>query len=440
MQLTRRAVATAGAALGAGGLLSACGGSPGNASTEDVEAKFGDGTGTVEFWAWAAGLDVIVERFNEMQDDITVELNSSASGEEAYKKLDTAVSSGTGPDLAQVEYSQIPSLAISGTLQDVASLDAEYAPHYLETNWRQAGFEGGRHYGIPNDVGPMVMYCDLELLGGVGLDAPTTWEEFREAGLELHDATGSRMGTLLQTAPFVAALAQQAGARWFGIDGDSWVVSIDDDATRSVLDFWIQMVDDGIVSLNPGFNTGFWQELDAGACATYAVGAWGYRGMKWNLEATSGRWSAELLPQWSQETSANGMYGGSAWAVTRSSRNIRAALTFADWLASSPEAMNLQYEHSGYYPAAADPSVVPGYSEPDEFFGGQEVLPVFETAMDTVDPGWGWGPQMSELSAMIQDRLPGAVEAGDSSEYLTGIQTDFVASLRNRGLAVEEGR
>lgn len=440
MQLTRRTVAAAGAALGVGGLVSACGGSPGNASPEDLDARLGEGSGTVEFWAWAAGLDVIVDRFNEIQDDITVELNSSATGEEAYKKLDTAVSSGTGPDLAQVEYSQIPSLAISGALQDVASLDAEFAPRYLETNWRQAGFEGGRHYGIPNDVGPMVMYADLELLGSAGLEAPATWEEFHDAGLELRDATGARMGTFLQTAPFVAALAQQAGARWFGVDGDSWIVSIDDDATRSVLDFWIRMVADGVVALNPGFNTGFWQELDAGDCATYTVGAWGYRGMKGNLEATSGRWSAEMLPRWSTGTEANGMYGGSAWAITKSSRNIRAALVFADWLASSPEAMTLQYEHSGYYPAATDPAVVPGYSEPDEFFGGQEVLPVFEGAMDAVDPGWSWGPQMSELSAMIQDRLPAAVAAGDSSEYLSGLQADFVASLRNRGLAVEEGR
>lgn len=426
--------------MGLGGLLAACGGSPGAAGPEDPAEKAGDGTGTVRFWAWAAGLDVIVEHFNSIQDEITVELNSSASGDEAYKKLETAVSSGTGPDLAQVEYQQIPSLAISGTLQNVASLDQEFAPHYLETNWALTGFEGGRHYGIPNDVGPMVMYSNRELLGSIGYEAPTTWDEFREAGLALREETGARMGTLLQAATFVAALAQQAGARWFGIEGDSWVLSIDDDATRSVLDFWIQMAKDEIVTLNPGFNSGFWQELDAGLCATYPVGVWGYRGMKGNLESTSGSWSANPLPTWSAHPGSNGTYGGSAWAVTRNSRNIRAALTFADWLSSSPESMNLQYEHSGYFPAAADPSVVTGYSEPDDFFGGQKVLPVFEESMEAVEPGWLWGPQMSELSAMLQDRLPAALAAGDSADYLSGIQKDFVASLRTRGLNVEETR
>jgi multiple sugar transport system substrate-binding protein len=437
---TRRSFAAAGAALGAGGLLAACGGSPGSADTTDAREKAGDGTGKVVFWAWAAGLDGIVEHFNSIQSDITVELSSGTSGDEAYKKLQTSVDSGTGPDLAQVEYSQIPSLAISGTLQDVSALDARYADRYQTANWELAGFKGGRHYGIPNDQGPLVMYYNEDLLQSVGLDVPESWEEYRAAAEVLKDATGARMGTLLQAAPFIAGLAQQAGAQWFDIDGDSWVVTVDDDATRQALDFWIDLADDGLVSVDPGFNTGYWQELDAQNCATNLVGLWGYRGMKGNLERTIGQWRAADCPQWSSDAPVGGNHGGSVWAVTRSSTNIAAALTFADWLAADPASMNLQYDSSGYYPAAADPSAVGGYSQPDEFFGGQEMLTTFEQAGDAVRPGWVWGPQMSELTGMLEDRLMDAVRAGSSEDYLRGIQKDFVGSLRARGLSVKEGR
>ena len=98
------------AASGTAALLGAAGCSSGDTRGDDSGAGAGSATGEVEFWAWQAGLDTIVAEFNASQSDITVNYNVIPSGADAYKKIESAVKSGTGPDLAQVEAQQIPAL------------------------------------------------------------------------------------------------------------------------------------------------------------------------------------------------------------------------------------------------------------------------------------------------------------------------------------------
>ena len=78
---------------------------------------------------------------------------------------------------------------------------------------------GDKTYGLPYDAAPMVMYYRKDMLDKAGVEVPKTWEEF-EAGRH----GSSRQWHLTPTWPastrtkyrHTAALAWQAGAKWFG--------------------------------------------------------------------------------------------------------------------------------------------------------------------------------------------------------------------------------
>ncbi|PCC37608.1 hypothetical protein CIK66_18465 [Brachybacterium alimentarium] len=416
--------------------VAAC--SSGETNGDDSGAGSGPATGEIEFWAWAAGLDTIVDEFNASQSDITVNYNVIPSGADAYKKIESAVKSGSGPDLAQVEAQQIPTFAVSGgVLMDVATGAEQYKQNYSPATWNSAGFQG-QQYGIPNDQGPLVAYVNDDLLTAAGAEFADTWEEYRDLADKVRTDTDAYLGTLVTAGAFMAAVSWQNNAHWFAIEDDSWVVSLNGEATREALNFWIGMANDDLVTVNPGGNAGFWQTLDASEVVSYTTGIWGYRGMKGNLERTSGAWRAMPVPQWEGIEPMNSLWGGSNWAVMEGSKNAAAALKFADWLAAEPTAMNLQYENSGYYPAS-DAEQVDGYAESDEFFGGQKVASVFAEAADLVGDDWQWGPSMTTVYTLLEDSIGDAIKTGDCTEMLNSVQEEVVGRLRDSGLEVREG-
>lgn len=391
---------------------------------------------TIDFWTWAAGMDVLVDEFNRTHDDVTVKLGAISS-DNAYQKLAAAAETDTAPDIAQIEFQQLPTFATDGHLLDITEIAKPFEDQYQPSAWSQSGFLD-HQYAIPNDTGPLVMYYNSALFEKAGIAVPQTWDEFQSSAVTLKEKTGASMGSLIATGGFLSAISAQASAHWFGIDGDSWQVTINDDGTKTALNYWTKLAADGYAVLDPGFNSGYWQKLDSEQIATYIVGAWGYRGMKGNLNDTAGDWRAAPVPQWDVSNPTNAYFGGSSWAVMKGAEYPDAAVEFATWLSSDPTAMNLQYANSGYYPAAADVSTVTGYSEADPFFGGQEVASVFADAAEQVDTSWQWGPMMINLYDDFSDRIPTAVSSGSADKTLDGIQNDFVRQMKSRGLSVVE--
>lgn len=440
MKASRRQVLAMGAVSAAAIAATGCSGDTDVVSpTSPAEGTGSADSGpvTLEFWSWAAGMDAVVSAFNESQSEVTVKLSPSQSDQPGYQKLESAVASNTGPDIAQVEFMMVPSMAIAGALQDVTELAKTYADRYPEGAWAGAGFQGYQ-FGIPNDEGPMVTYYNRAVLSEIGSLIPATWEEYREVAEKLKTDKGAYLGTLLTKGPFVAALAIQNGAKWFDASNDRWTIRINDDATVEALDFWLQMAKDGVVNVDPGFNPGFWAMLDSGQVNSYTIGAWGYRGMLGNLKETVGDWHVAQAPQWSS-TKASAPYGGSIWAITKNCEHPEAALAFADWVASNPESLNIQFENSGFYPSSGLTAGISGYDDPNEFFGGDALGPAFQEAASMVPTDWQWGPTMASVFTLIEDRLAAAVQSGSSAAMFAEVQAETVKKLKESGLEVAEG-
>lgn len=393
---------------------------------------------TIHFWAGAAGMSNLVAEFNKTHPDITVDLGAVPSGQAAYEKIQSAVKAGTGPDVAMVEYQEIPTLALAGVLQDVTSLTSQYKSLYQPAAWNSAGFLG-KQYGLPHDIGPMVMFYNASLFQKAGISVPTTWAQFQSEAATLKQKTGAAMGSYLNYGLFLAAISAQAGAHWFGTANNSWQVNINDPSTKKALDYWTGLTSSGYAVLNKGFNAGYWGDLDSGKIATYIVGAWGYRGLEGNLKASAGDWRVADVPQWDASHPVNANIGGSVVAVMKGTKHAQAAIEFAKWMTTNPEAFKIAYAKSGFYPATVDGANAPEYSTANPFFGGQKVGPVFAQAASQVDPSWQWGPVMTNLNNNLADALPNSIRPGGVAATLATVQQQTVSEMKSAGFTVSNG-
>lgn len=393
---------------------------------------------TITFWSGAAGMNVLVDEFNKTHTDVTVKLGAVPGGQAAYEKIQTAVKAGAGPDVAMVEYQEIPTLAVAGVLQDVTSLTAADQSKFQPAAWKAAGFLG-KQYGLPHDIGPMVMFYNASLFKKAGIPVPKTWDEFSSEAATLKQKTGAAMGSYLNYGLFLAAVSAQAGAHWFGTAGNSWQVAINDPSSKKALEYWTGLTAHGEAVLDKGFNAGYWNDLDSGKVATYIVGAWGYRGLEGNLKASAGDWRVAPVPQWDPSHPVNANIGGSVTAVMKGTKHVQAAVEFARWLTTDPTAFTLAYKNSGFYPATVDGASMAQYSTPDPFFGGEKVGPVYAEAASQVDTSWQWGPVMTSLNTRFQDALPDSVRAGSPDAMLDSIQNATVSEMKSSGFSVSNG-
>lgn len=188
-------MSAAGAALG----LAACGGSSGAAGgVPDSDESHKDFVMTV--WggeedknAYQARIDLAKEKFPDY--NITLQLIPSENYEQ---KVQTMISSKTGPDIMQVAenvnvYASKKQLVPIDDLLSEAGLDLEetFGPVGANYTWEDAT------YGVPDRSGAMVMYYNKDLFDEAGIEYPTAewdWDTFLEAAKALTDPSKGQFG------------------------------------------------------------------------------------------------------------------------------------------------------------------------------------------------------------------------------------------------------
>lgn len=175
----RRSVLAAMAAAPLAGALGACGGGA-------DDAPSGSTTGAkkpvrVTFWSALRGSQEVVDAFNRTHDRIQVDFQQIPSGGQGgYAKLSNAARAGNAPDVATIEYPQVPGFAIDGVARDITDLvDDRLRAELLPQAFGLITFQG-RVFSVPLDVEPMVMHYRADLFDRDGLHVPGTWDEFAD--------------------------------------------------------------------------------------------------------------------------------------------------------------------------------------------------------------------------------------------------------------------
>src|ERR1700678_5454 len=141
----------------------------------------------VTFWAWVPGLDRAVTAFNASHPGICVKLDDVGAGDPEYVKLAEALKSGTGaPDVAEVEYDELPSFEVTHNVVNLAKYGADsYKSDFATWAWDEVS-QGSAVYAMPGDAGPMGFYYNSVQLAKYNIPPPSTWADFAADAATLH--------------------------------------------------------------------------------------------------------------------------------------------------------------------------------------------------------------------------------------------------------------
>ncbi|MFJ1767005.1 ABC transporter substrate-binding protein [Amycolatopsis sp. NPDC088138] len=389
MPASRRAVLAASLALPLAAACSAPGGSGGPVR--------------LTFWSALRGSQQVVDAFNRTQNRIRVDFQQIPSGDQGgYAKLSNAARAGNAPDVATIEYPQVPGFAIDGVARDITDLVSDRLRAKLLPQALRLTTFNGRVFTVPLDVEPMVLHYRSDLFGG---PLPRTWDEFAAAARRIRD--GRRRIALFPTdgALQFAAFAWQAGARWFDTSAGAWNVSLADAATQRVSAYWQGLIEDGLVFTNASLGRQSDAQIGQGLVLARLSGAWDAGAQMKARPGQKGKWAIAPLPQWDPAHPAVGTHGGSTFAVTKDCAHPEAAMEFIEWQVAHPDALRARLSSgtSSQYPAAPALVDVGRQAFDRAYYGGQDIYGLFDEQARLIRDGWVWGPRMSATQRVLQD-------------------------------------
>ncbi|CAL9624454.1 ABC transporter substrate-binding protein [Streptomyces sp. enrichment culture] len=405
-------------------------------STSGPDSGEGPAKASITFWGWAPGYEDVVKAFNAGHPHIEVDFQTVQPGAKGgYQKMLNAVKAGNAPCLAQVGYETMPSFAAQGALEDVAKHAAAAERDYQPAAWNAVTLGSGV-YGAPVDTGPMALFYNKKVFDSLGLKPPATWDEYRAAAKRIQASGPKRYISSPYLDYDYAGFAWQAGADWFGVQGDSWKASMDSPANKRVADYWQRLADEGLLSSAPMYDQSWYNGLSDGSIATVVGAVWQAGVIKGGAKASAGQWAVAPMPQWKQGENKVGNAGGSATAVLKGCENTAAAWEFAHWMSTDPDAFGTLIEKASLYPAATE-LLAHRQLKADPYFGGQNIYEVIAAASPNVDSGWTWGPLMTTTVAKLNDGLGKAwTGKGTIAQALKEAQTATLAEMRKQGLQV----
>ncbi|MEV7871608.1 sugar ABC transporter substrate-binding protein [Streptomyces sp. NPDC088124] len=442
---SRRSVLATIAALPLTGALGACTGGGADTRSGSASTTSTSGKAThITFWSALRGSQEVVDAFNKTHDTIQVDFQQIPSGDAGgYAKLSNAARAGNAPDVATLEYPQVPGFAIDGVARDITDLVSDgLRAKLLPQALGLTTFEK-RTFSLPLDVEPMVMHYRVDLFEKYGLDVPRSWEEFESLARTVRRKAGDRRLVLFPTDGFTqfGAWSWQAGAQWFDTAGGAWNVSLADEPTRRVAAYWQRLIDDDLVFMNAVNSRQSDAQIGNGLVLTRLTGAWEAGAQMNKQPGQKGLWAIAPLPQWDVDRPAVGTHGGSTFAITKDSRHPEAAMEFIEWQISHPDSLRARLSSgaSSQYPAAPGLIAVGREAFDRGYYGGQDIYTLFEQQAHTIRDGWIWGPRSTATGRVMQDGFARA--SGGRGSLISAVraaQEGTMPDLKALGLTTTE--
>ncbi|MEU7821649.1 extracellular solute-binding protein [Catellatospora sp. NPDC049133] len=409
--------------------------------TASACAPSGGGPVTLTFTSWIPGVEQVVQAWNAKNPDIQVKVQTGPNGNGGtYQNFFNQLKAGNAPDLGQIEYDALPGFRVQDGLFDLAACDivAQAKDQFVPWTWDQVSLGDAKAaYGVPQDTGPMALFYRADLFEKNGIAIPATWQEYAAAAEKVKAAGGYITNFSQSDVNQFAGLAWQAGGRWFGNDGQKWTVSLADEKTTKVAQYWQDLIDRKLVSSVPPWTTEWDNAYNTDQAWTWVSAVWGANSIASGAPKTAGKWRVAPMPQWSSGEAVAGNWGGSSTAVFKGSKHPYEAAKFALWLNTSEEALTLLNQKANLYPATKAGANLPALATGVAFYGDQKIYEIFAKASAQVPAGFTWGPAMTATYANASDGFKAAVSGkGTLVDALTGAQTFTVQTLKNQAIPV----
>lgn len=426
-------------------MLGACGGAgsgSGQASTSgSAGASSAAGPVTIEYVHRLPDGDGmvkvadIVKKWNSAHPDIQVKTTKfDGKASELITKLEKDVQAGKAPCLAQVGYSEAPTMFAKGFTEDVTAQAAKYKDHFSAGAFA-AMTVGGKTIGLPQDTGPMVYYYNKAEFAKLGIQAPKNLDEFKAAAKKAA-AKGKYISAFEpdEGLMFMSAQAAAAGAKWYSNDGGKWKVDANSAASKTVADFWQSMLDDKTTLVAERWGDAFGKALnDQKLIGTIGAG-WEAPLLSDTMKGTknAGQWAVAQLPDYGKGQ-VTGPDGGSGVAVLKGCKYADQAMQFNDWFNTQVSDLVSQ----GLVVAATTDSM----KTPDAlkaFYGGQDVFAELGQANKNLSADFTYIPFFPSIGDGVVKAAGAAGEGkGKVADIFAAAQDGSIKALKDGGLPVE---
>ncbi len=438
------AVVLTATACGSSGLPAA--GSASTATASATAAGCKAGATVVTFWGWSAGYSLVVDEFNKTHPDICVELDNAGATTTEYTKLTNALAANSGtPDVAQIEYFELPSFEVTKSLVDLTPYGIDSAKSD-EAAWAWDEVSSGSGvYAMPVDAGTMALYYNEKEFTAAGITtAPTTWAEFAAdaAKLKAKDSGEAITNFDPESTQDVLALMQEYGAFPFTYTGgDTLGIDFTGAAETAFAEYWQNLIDAKEATTATDFSQTQWNDFDNGSAASRLSPAWGPVGMQGSISKTLGDWQAAALPETTAGASLQGNWGGSTLAVVKGSKVASAAATFVKWFGGSPDAWTiLSGDIAGAYPAYTPVLDSDSFLSSTLKISGDDAYNKVFASAEGQASGAQWPPIMTAALTQWTSTFAGVTKGTETlKQAFATFQTQMVAYAKNQGFTVEDG-
>lgn len=433
-------IAVAGLALT--GLLSACGGSD---SADDSSAD-SSGPVTLDFWGWANGQEAVVKAFNAGHKDVQLKYTKVTDQLTMQKQLSNAVKAGNAPCLLQNTGEYVTSWVSQGALADITEYVEAGKDRFNPGSWA-VGQVQGKVYGVPTASAPAFTIYRTDVFEKYGLKAPETWDDFIAAGkvLKKHDIKITNYAG--EDPSTLEVLAMQAGAHWYSVEGDSWVVNFQDEGSLKAAEVIQEIIDNDLnAKLSFADYAAVQRSFDTGATATRQISTWQMSGMVQNFTKSFGDWALAPWPTYQGEapkTPAGTNQSGNLTLVSEQCKHKEQAAEAALWMSTDTGAVRTMASPetgSGVMPALADSESYVSEAISKKLLGEnyEPAKKVVTDSLSTVTSDWTFGPNWTAMFTEMQDEWAAVVSKKQKvTDLLAHMQEWTVNDLKQRGINVK---
>lgn len=373
-----------------------------------------DGPVTLKFWTWSlkggdARVKAILNKYHQEHPNVTVKVSEVGGTADTSSKLLAADKADDTPDVVQVEYRGLPSLVTAGVVKDITD-DVASAKNGIAPNIWSLTTLNGKVYGVPQDIGPMMITYRKDLFDQYGVKVPTTWAEYAQAAEQIHSKDPSAYIAAFSATEFefFAAQSAQAGGKWWSNKGSTWSVGIDDGPSQKVAAFWQDLVDRGLVKVEHLVTPEWNSEVNSGKILSWAAAAWVPSVIYSVAPDTAGKWASAPMPQWTAGDASVPFLGGSSYLVPKKSKHAKEAAEFASWLGASDEGskalLGLDLYPAGNGGRDATLSAPPPKLMPDQ----KDFYTIADDVIKNTTIKVTWGPNVDVAQTTFGDALDSA--------------------------------
>jgi multiple sugar transport system substrate-binding protein len=417
--------------------------SPSNGATVLAGSSCKSSSATnVTFWAWVPGLGRAVNTFNKSHPSICVTLEDVGAGDPEYVKISDALKAGSGaPDVAEVEFDELPSYEVTHNVVNLAQYGADqYKSNFVPWAWQEVS-QGSGVYAMPSDSGPMGFYYNSKLLAKYHVTPPATWTQFAADAAKLHKANPTAYltnfaGTDLQ---WILSLMSQDNAFPFSYAGGSKVaINWTGPAQLRFAAYWQKLLSAHELNAVTDMAATAFTDMDKGIDASWLASAWGPSYFAPDAKSSVGAWRAAPLPQWTAGADVAANWGGSTYPVFSQSAHPAQAAEFAEWLTAN----NASWDVVKTPPSSLFPTYVPLLNSPSFKnlaypISGTSAPNVAFTAAAPKIAGVQWPPFMTYALTQSATVFAGVMNGKQTlQQAFTTFQGELVKYAQQQGFQV----